>query len=79
MSVKKETVIRTVILFISLLNIILNLFGYKTLPIENETVEELVSSLFLIISTVSAWWYNNSFSKEAVEADEYLKELREKS
>ncbi len=79
MRIKADTVIRTVILIISLLNIILNLFGCKTLPVEDETVSDFISSLFLIVSAVSSWWYNNSFSKKAIEADEYLDELREQN
>ncbi len=76
MRVSKETLIRTALLALALVNIILNLFGYKTLPIENETVETLVSSIFLIVSSVASWWYNNSFTEEAIEADNYLNELR---
>lgn len=77
MSVDKATIIRTVILFISLLNVVLQMFGVKTIPIDNELVTEVVSVGFLLYSAVSSWWHNNSVTKEAIQADEYLKQLKE--
>lgn len=76
MKLNKSAVIRTVILFISLLNIILQMFGIKALPIDNELVNDAVSVGFLIASAVASWWKNNSFTQEAVQADEYLKSLK---
>lgn len=78
MKTDKTTIIRTVILFVSLLNIILEMFGVKTLPIDNEMVTDAVSVILLVASTIAAWWKNNSFTKPAVTADEYLKELKGK-
>lgn len=77
MSVDKTTIIRTVILFLSLLNVVLQMFGVKTIPIDNELVTEVVSVGFLLYSAVSSWWHNNSVTKEAIQADEYLKQLKE--
>lgn len=77
MNVSNQTIIRTVLLFISLINVILNLFGHKTLPIEDETWENLVSTILLIVTALNAWWCNNSFTEEAIMADEYLEDLRE--
>lgn len=77
MSVDKATIIRTVILFMSLLNVVLQMFGVKTIPIDNELVTEVVSVGFLLYSAVSSWWHNNSVTKEAIQADEYLKQLKE--
>lgn len=77
MSVDKTTIIRTIILFLSLLNVVLQMFGVKTIPIDNELVTEVVSVGFLLYSAVSSWWHNNSVTKEAIQADEYLKQLKE--
>lgn len=77
MSVDKATIIRTIILFLSLLNVVLQMFGVKTIPIDNELVTEVVSVGFLLYSAVSSWWHNNSVTKEAIQADEYLKQLKE--
>lgn len=76
MKMTKLTIIRTIILFISLLNVILRMFGVKTLPIDNELIGEAVSVVILVASTVCSWWYNNSFTEKARKADEYMKSLR---
>ena len=76
MKTDKSTIIRTVILFISLVNAVLQMFGIKAIPIENELVAEAVSVIFLLAGAISSWWYNNSFTEKARAADEYLKELK---
>lgn len=72
----KTTVIRTIILVLSLVNICLEKFGIKIIPIDNELVSQVVSVGFLLYSAVSSWWHNNSFTAEAKQADQYLKELK---
>ncbi|MCM1285516.1 MAG: phage holin [Acetobacter sp.] len=76
MKADKTTIIRTIILFVSLINVILQMFGIKTLPIDNELITEAVSVVFLLCSAVSSWWHNNSFTEKACLADDYLKELK---
>ena len=75
---KKDVLIRTVILAIALVNQILTAFGKGIIPIEDETVTELISAVFTVATSVWAWWKNNSVTPEAIIADEYLKELKEK-
>lgn len=77
MKIDKATLVRTIILFFSVLNIILEKFGVSAIPIEDELVNEVISVGLLVYSTISSWWKNNSFTKEARQADEYLKELKE--
>jgi SPP1 family holin len=74
--VKKETLIRTVILIYALVNQILTYRGHSILPIGEEQVTELTSIAFTIITALVAWWKNNSFTAEAIEADKYLAKLR---
>lgn len=76
MKIDKATIVRTIILFLSLVNVVLQLFGIKALPISNELVNEVVSVGLLFYSAVSSWWHNNSFTTPAKQADEYLKELK---
>lgn len=76
MKIDKQTVIRTIILIIALVNVILQMFDIKMLPIDNELVNEGVSVAFLLVGALSAWWKNNSFTKKAIEADEYLKNIK---
>lgn len=76
MKLSKAAIVRTIILFISLLNVVLRIFGVNTLPIDNELIAEAVSVLILVASTLCSWWYNNSFTEKARKADEYMKNLR---
>ena len=74
---KKDTVIRTVILIIALINNALLIFGKNPLPIQNDTVVAVVSFLFTAGSALAAWWYNNSFTTPAMLADEWMKAIIE--
>ena len=76
---KKDTIARTVVLAIALVNQALTLSGRSILPFEEQTVNELVSLGFTIVTSAIAWWKNNSFTKEAIEADRYMHELKEGS
>lgn len=78
MKINKVTVIRTVILFISIINVVLKMFGINAIPIDNELVSEAISVAFLLYASISSWWHNNSFSKAALQADEYMKQLKGK-
>ena len=72
----KETLIRTIILALALINQILYIFGFNPLLLENETITELITALFTLSASIWAWWKNNSVTKNAIKADEYLKELK---
>lgn len=77
MRVKQDTIIRTVLLVLALVNQCLTISGHAILPISDEEVSGLISTVFTIITSVMAWWKNNSFTQNAMMADEYLKELKE--
>ena len=77
--VKTETIIRTIVLVIALTNQALAIFGKEALPItENEVYEvyRLISYVITLCASMWAWWKNNSFTKPAIKADEYLAKLR---
>lgn len=63
------TVSRTIILAVALGNQLLTAAGKSPLPIEDETVTQLVSCAFTIAAAVAAWWKNNSFTQAAIAAD----------
>ena len=73
---KKETIIRTAILVLALINNALTLFGKSPIPIDDETLSALLSLIITTAAAIWAWWKNNSFTKHAIKADEYLEELR---
>lgn len=70
-------IIRAIVLAVALFNQILVTAGYSPLPFDDATVEMVISGAFTGVAMLIAWWKNNSISKEAQEADEYLMELKE--
>lgn len=77
MKIKKETIIRTIVLLLALANQVLAICGKNAIPITEDEVYQLVTLLVTIASTLWAWWKNNSFTQEALQADVYLEQLRE--
>lgn len=73
------TIARTACLLLALLNQVLCAFGKSPLPIESETLNQLVTSGITVIAALVAWWKNNSFTKEAIAADKEYERLRAKN
>lgn len=65
------TIVRTVLLGLALTNQVLVMTGHPVLPIQDATVELLITNGFTLVMSVIAWWKNNSFTKKAIEADQY--------
>lgn len=76
-TIKTETIVRTALLILALANQLLSAVGHPVLPIEDATVEALVSSAATIVTALWSWWKNNSFTQAALVADEHLKSLKE--
>ena len=72
MKVSKETIVRTAVLFVALLNTVLNAFGKNPLPFSDDEVYTAVSTVVAVVASLAAWWKNNSFTKAALKADETL-------
>lgn len=70
--IEKDTIIRTVVLIIALINQILTSTGHPVLPISDEQVADAVTLTFTIVTSLWAWWKNNSFTKKARIADDVL-------
>ena len=76
-NVKKDTIIRTVILAFALINTFLNAFGKNTLPFTDDEVSAVISAMFTFVASITAWWKNNSFTDNAIKADEYKEKLND--
>lgn len=76
MNISAGTIARTIILALALVNQLLAIFGKSPIPIEDGQIEILVSTLWTVIASVVAWWKNSSFTKEAIKADEYMRQLK---
>lgn len=78
MKVKTETIIRTIVLAVTLLNQVLTAIGKNPLPFAEDELYTALTTAATIAATVWAWWKNNSFTKSAIKADEVLAELKSK-
>lgn len=70
------TIARTIILALALINQVLLMNGIQMIPISDEEINTLVSTIWTIVASIISWWENNSFSKHAIEADKYMKTLQ---
>lgn len=74
--VAPDTIARTIILILALINQLLAVFGKGTIQIAENDIYQVVSLVWTIGSALVAWWYNNSFTKHAIRADDYLASLK---
>lgn len=73
------TIARTACLLLALLNQVLCALGKSPLPIESETLNQLVTTSITVAAALVSWWKNNSFTKEAIAADKEYERLRAKN
>lgn len=75
-SISKSTIIRTILVFFVILNIILERIGVDVIPADEYTITMIVETVIEIAVIVVGFWKNNSFSQAAIKADAFLKKLR---
>lgn len=75
-NVKIGTIVRLIVMILSMVNMLLTVNGKNPLPWSEDEMYMGLSQAAAILTTVWTWWKNNSFTKEAIKADEYLEDLR---
>ena len=75
-TVSAATIARTAVLALALINQILSALGKPVLPIESQTVEQLVTAGITTVAALVAWWKNNSFTPAALQADQTYDKLK---
>lgn len=73
LKIKTDTVIRTIVLAVALINQILTACGHSLIPVTDEDISEIITAAVTIGASLWSWWKNNSFTKKAIAADEYMK------
>ena len=71
-----ENVTGILVLLLALINTVLQMFGVKTLPIENVEVANIISTLFLISTTLWNTWKNRNITTISQEAQQIADALR---
>lgn len=73
--IKVATITRTAVLILALANQILSATGHSPIPVDDAQLEQLISTGMTVGAAIWTWWENNSFTKEAIAADNYLESL----
>lgn len=79
MSVSKGTIVRTIMMFLVIGNIILQHLGYDIIDVDESTILTAIELLIEVAVLIVGWWKNNSFSENAIKADEFLQKLKNSS
>lgn len=74
--ITKGTIVRTISLVIVLINIILKHFGIDVINVTENEILTLVEAVIEVAVIVISFWKNNSFTQDAIKADEFLKNLK---
>ena len=72
------TIARLICLILALVNQVLVMTGHSVLPIENQTIELVVTNVWTIAAAVWGYWKNNSWTLKARNADAYLADEKKK-
>jgi SPP1 family holin len=77
MKITKSTIVRTILVALVIINFILERCGVDIIPADENFILMFVETIIEIAIIAVGFWKNNSYSKKAIKADEFLKELRE--
>ena len=68
-TISAGTIARTACLLLALTNQILSACGKPILPIDSTELEQAITAGCTTVAALVNWWYNNSFTAAAIEAD----------
>lgn len=71
-----QTIVRTVLLVVALINQALVMFGKNTLPFTDDEITQFITLAFTLVTSGWAYWKNNNWTKEAKLAQEQLNNLK---
>lgn len=72
-----ENVTGIFILLVALINAVLQMFGINTLPIEDVEISNIISTVFLIATTLWNTWKNRNITTISQEAQQIADALRD--
>ena len=72
------TITRTVFLALALVNQILVSTGNSILPVDNELLEQVITVGFTAVTSMMAFWKNNSYTSAAIQGDVVKDKIRNK-
>ncbi len=77
MKITKSTIVRTILTVLVIVNFVLERCGIDVIPADENIITMFVETGIEIAVLIVGFWKNNSFTENAIKADNFLKELRE--
>lgn len=77
MKITKSTIVRLVLIALVVINSLLEKMGYDVIPADENTVLAVVETFIELAVIIVGFWKNNSFTENAIKADEFLRALKE--
>lgn len=77
MKISKSTIVRTILVVLVIVNFVLERCGVDVIQTDEHTILTFVETAIEIAIIAVGFWKNNSYSKKAILADTFLKQLRE--
>lgn len=74
--VTAEAVTGVLVLLVALINAVLQMFGINALPIENEEVSNIISTVFLILTALWNTWKNRNVTTISQEVQQIADAVR---
>ena len=71
-----EAVTGVLILLVALINAVLQMFGIDTLPIDDENISAIVSTVFLIVTALYNTWKNRNVTTISQEVQQIADAVR---
>lgn len=75
-NVTAGTWVRVVLFLLGVVNYFLTAFGVKTIQFDNEQITQIVNAVYIAVTGFYALWKNNNFTPEALEAQQYLDDMK---
>lgn len=75
--ITKSVIVRTILFVIVIINFILERCGVDIIPVSESAILMFVEYAIEFAILAVGFWKNNSYTPAAIEADKFLKELRE--
>ena len=77
MNITKGTIVRTILVILVIINFVLERMGVDVIPVSESGILMFVETGIEIAIIAVGFWKNNSYTQNAIKADEFLKALRE--
>lgn len=76
MRISKGTIVRTIMLIIVIINLVLKQLGHDLINVSESEILTAVEMIIELAVIVVSFWKNNSYTQNAIKADEFLKNLK---